>query len=63
MTLDTFRNEIVWRLRNAKEQLQNSFDGTKTIRDISHLEGYAKAMQEVDILLANVTADTEEEEE
>ena len=61
MTLDTFRNEIIWRLRHAKERLQNGFDGTKTLRDARYLEGYAQAMAEVDILLANVAADTEEE--
>ena len=61
MTLDTFRNEIIWRLRHAKERLQNSFDGTKTLKDIGYWKGYAQAMTEVDILLANVEADTKEE--
>ena len=63
MTLDTFRNEIIWRLRHTKERLQNSFDGMDPLRDVGYLEGYAKALAEVDILLANVMADTKEEKE
>lgn len=63
MTLDTFRYEITWRLRHTKELLQNSFDGTKMLPEIGYWKGYAQAMTEVDILLANVVADTEEEKE
>ena len=61
MTLDTFRNEIVWRLRNAKEQNYDSFEGKKSMKEVGYWNGYIQAMQEVDILLANVVADTEGE--
>ena len=61
MTLDTFRNEIIWRLRNAKEQNYDSLEGIKSMKEVGYWNGYIQAMQEVDILLANVTADTEEE--
>ena len=62
MTLDTFRNEIVWRLRNAKEQNYDSLEGKKSMKEVGYWNGYIQAMREVDILLAKVMADTKEEE-